>query len=199
LLQPYEWWSRFTMILPAIGAVALVHVVERLRGRPRVALQFASAALVFFGAALATGRIDPAGHGREISAFHVVRLAFEPGRDRTLGKVFHPEYAWLDSIPQDSRIDVELGYEPRFVYPAFGPRFSRPVHRLYAEDNRAFEDQLVDDRAAYVFVGHGKQFDRMASHDPSLTPVYRDDRVSAYRVNQAATAASAAPSGQGRG
>jgi hypothetical protein len=184
LLQPYEWWSRFTMILPALGAVALVHLVERLRGRLRTVLQAATVALVFFGAALATGKVDPAGHGREISAFRVVRLAAEPYRERTLGSLFHSEYAWLDAVPQDARIDVELGDEPRFISPAFGPKFERPIHALLARDERGFKSQLTSDRADYVFVGHGSKLDRLAVRDPALTLVYRNYRVSAYRVGE---------------
>jgi hypothetical protein len=184
LLQPYEWWSRFTMILPALGAVALVHLVERLRGRLRTALQAATVALVFFGAALATGKVDPAGQGREISAFRVVRLAVQPYRDRTLGKLFHPEYAWLDAVPQNARIDVELGYEPRFVSPAFGPKFERPIHGLRTRDERGFKNQLAADRADYAFVGSGSKLGRLAARDTALTLIYRNYRVSAYRVKE---------------
>jgi hypothetical protein len=184
LLQPYEWWSRFTMILPAMGAVALVHAVDRLRGRPRLVLEVATVALVFFGAALATGKVDPAGHGREISAFRVVRLAVEPYRDRTLGRLFHTEYAWLDAVPHDARIDVELGDEPRFISPAFGPTFQRPIHALLARDERSFKSRLTSDRADYVFVGHGSKLDRLAARDTALTLVYRNYRVSAYRVKE---------------
>lgn len=184
LLQPYEWWSRFTMILPAMGAVALVHLVERLHGRLRTALQAATVTLVFLGAALATGKVDPAGHGLEISAFRVVRLAVQPYRERTLGRLFHPEYAWLDAVPQDARIDVELGYEPRFISPAFGPKFERPVRKLRARDERSFKNQLASDRADYVFVGHGSKLDRLAARDEALTLVYRNYRVSAYKVGE---------------
>ena len=45
LVQPYQWWSRFTMILPALGAVALVHTIEGLPSRavrrsPRLATRW---------------------------------------------------------------------------------------------------------------------------------------------------------------
>jgi hypothetical protein len=182
LLQPYQWWSRFTMILPALGAVALVHLVERLQGRLRTVLQVAAVTTVFFGAALATGKVDPGGEGRDISAFRVVGLALEPYRERTVGKLFHPEYAWLDAISPRARIDVELGQEPRFISPVFGPNFERPVRKLRAGDERSFSEQLAFDRANYVFVGHGSKFDRLAARDPALTLVYRNHRVSTYRV-----------------
>jgi hypothetical protein len=183
LLQPYQWWSRFTMILPAMGAVALVHLVERLHGQRQTILEAAVLVLVFFGAALATGKVDPAGHGREISAFRVLSLATQPYRDRTLGKVFHPEYAWLDAVPQHASIDVELGDEPRFISPAFGPRFERPIHALRpARDERSFKNQLASDHADYVFVGDASKLDRLAARDSALTLVYRNYRVAAYRV-----------------
>jgi Dolichyl-phosphate-mannose-protein mannosyltransferase len=188
LLQPYQWWSRFTMVLPAIGAVALVHLVDRVPRRGRTALQVATCVLVFFGAALATGKIDPAGHGQEITAFRVVRLAFEPGKDRTLGKLFHHEYAWLDGVPDNVPMDVELGYEPRFVYPAFGSRFERRVRALRSINARRLRKELARDDPAYLFVGRNSALDRAAARDPALTAVYRDYRVSAYRVLQGAAA-----------
>lgn len=185
LLQPYQWWSRFTMILPALGAVAIVHVVERSRPKPRRVLEVAVVALVLFGAALATGRVDPAGHGRALSAFSVVRLATAPGDERTVGSLFHPEYRWLDRVPFNARIDVELGDEPRFIYPVFGPRFSRPVHALHARTRSAFASELAADRADYVLVGRGSRLDSLAAGEPALASVYRDARVSAYRVSHA--------------
>jgi hypothetical protein len=191
LLQPYQWWSRFTLILPAMGAVALVHLVERSRRRARIGLQLASAVLVLFGAELATRRIAPASRAPEISALRVVQVAFGPARDRTLGRLFFPEYAWLDRIPSHATIDVELGKEPRFVYPDFGPKFSRPVYALRARTARAFEEQVSLDGAAYVFVGHGSPFDRMASDDRALTPIYESHRVSVYRVLPFAATATA--------
>jgi len=184
LLQPYEWWSRFTMILPALGAVAMVHLFERLRSPLRPALEIAVVGLVLFGAAAATGRVDPAGHGRELSAFRVVRLATAPGRERTLGSLFHPEYRWLDSIPPNAPVDVELGDEPRFISPVFGPKFSRPVRALHAHSQQQLTAELAVDRPAYVLVGHGSRLDRLASR-PALDPIYRDRRVSAYRVTPA--------------
>jgi 4-amino-4-deoxy-L-arabinose transferase-like glycosyltransferase len=185
LLQPYQWWSRFTMILPALGAVAIVHLLERLPGRSRTVVAVACVALVVFGAAAATATIDPAGHGRQLSAFRVVRLVTAPSDQRTVGSLFHPEYKWLDRVPSSARVDVELGYEPRFIYPVFGPNFSRPVHALHAESEQALTKELAIDRPAYVLVGRGSSLDRLASSDPTLDAVYRDSRVSAYRVAEA--------------
>jgi Dolichyl-phosphate-mannose-protein mannosyltransferase len=182
VLQPYQWWSRFTMILPAVGAVAIVFVLGRMGGRLRVALQAVVVGLVLFGAALATGRVDPAGHGHELSAFQVVRLATAPGSQRTLGRLFHYEYRWLDHIPINAPIDVELGNEPRFVYPEFGPRFERTVRALRAPDEQALTRQLRADRPAYVLVGHGSRLDKLASASTALHLVYRNYRVAAYRV-----------------
>jgi hypothetical protein len=165
-----------------------VHLIERVPRRGRTVLQVATCALVFFGAALATGKVDPAGHGREITAFRVVRLAFEPGKDRTLGKLFHHEYAWLDQVPDNVPMDVELGYEPRFVYPAFGSKFERKVRGLRSINARRLQRDLGKHDPAYLFVGRNSGLDRVAARDPALTAVYRDYRVSAYRVSQGAAA-----------
>ena len=89
---------------------------------------------------------------------------------------------------------VELGAEPRFLYPVFGPSFGRAVLPLSARTEPAFSRQLRSLRADYVFVGVHSGFNALARRDPRLTLVYRDDRVSAYRVsNQATAAAKSAP------
>ncbi len=194
LVQPYQWWSRFTMILPALGAVALVHTIERLPRRWAEVARVATLVAVLIGAFLATGTIDPAGKGTIINAFKVVRLATAPSDERTLGALFHPEYRWLDSIPANARVAVELGAEPRFLYPVFGPSFGRAVLPLSATTGPAFSRRLRSLRADYVFVGVHSAFNAFARRDPRLTLVYRDDRVSAYRVsNQATAAANSAP------
>jgi hypothetical protein len=87
-------------------------------------------------------------------------------------------------VPQHARIDVELGDEPRFISPAFGPRFERPVHALMARDDRSFRAQLASDRADYVFVEDGGKLDRLAARDTALSLVYRNFRVAAYRVGE---------------
>lgn len=183
LLQPYQWWSRFTMILPALGAVALVQVVERLRGRFRVALSAGVVVAVLFGAAAATAKVDPAGHGRRISAFRVVRLAAAPGRERTVGNLFHPEYRWLDRVPEDAHVAVEVAEEPRFLYPVFGARFTRHVVPLRAADAGGLTRQLGRDRADYAFVARGGLLDRLMSGLPGARRIYRDERVTAWHLN----------------
>jgi hypothetical protein len=149
---------------------------------------------VLIGAFLATGTIDPAGQGKIINALEVVRLAGAPSDGRTVGALFHPEYRWLDSIPKSARVAVELGAEPRFLYPVFGPSFGRAVLPLSATTQPAFTRQLRSLRADYVFVGVHSGFNALARRDRGLALVYQDDRVSAYRVsNQATVAANSAP------
>jgi hypothetical protein len=178
------------MTLPALGAVALVHTIERLPPRFVGAARGVTAVAVLWGAFLATGTIDPAGKGTIINAFKVLRLATAPSSERTVGALFHPEYRWLDSVPENARVAVELGAEPRFLYPVFGPRFSRAVLPLAATTERGFRRRLRSLNAGYVFVGEHSELNSLARRDRGLRLVYRDDRVSAYRVSNHATAAA---------
>jgi hypothetical protein len=102
--------------------------------------------------------------------------------------LFHHEYAWLDGVPDNVPMDVELGYEPRFVYPAFGSRFGRRVRGLRSINAERLRKELATDDPAYLFVGRNSGLDRAAARDPALSAVYRDYRVSAYRVFEEAAA-----------
>src|SRR4029077_8011290 len=64
---PYRWWSRFTIYLAALGAIAVVLVLERIgRRRLQVIGAWGVTVLALAGGALATWSLDPAGYGRKL-------------------------------------------------------------------------------------------------------------------------------------
>lgn len=129
IAQPYQWWSRFTMPLAALGAVAVAFAVDFVPRRwARIVIAGAAGVLAVGGAAVALRVVDPASRAAPLAARSVLSLAGEPASDRTVGRLFYPEYAFVDRMPSHAVVVVDLGARPvRFTYPLFGSAFSRTV------------------------------------------------------------------------
>jgi hypothetical protein len=129
VVQPYAWWARFTIPLMALGAIAIAARAEWAPRRwMRVALPVAALALAGAGVVLSSYEVDPAGHGEPLKATDLVRLVGKPSEERTIGRLFFPEYRFLERVPERATVVVDLHAEPvRFVYPLFGPRHRRDV------------------------------------------------------------------------
>jgi hypothetical protein len=127
IVQPYPWWARFTLVLAAVGAVAVVWSVQWLQRRSlRRALQAAILGLVLLGTLLTVAAVNPASQARPLPARRV--LALVGASERTLGRLFLPEYRFLDEVPATATIVVDLeAPDLRFVYPMFGRGFRRTV------------------------------------------------------------------------
>lgn len=190
-LQPYRWWSRFTMILIAVGVIAVVAVVEALPHRWSTALKGAVVALVALGIAFPTLKIDG-----EFWAHRILSYATAPAHERTIGRISLPAYRWVDDAPSGAKIGVDtsgafLGGAPSvFAYPLFGRRFQHRVYPLPQSSEAAFARALADETISYVFVGRGKIIDlwargavRARCAEPLYDgPLYRGNIVRAYRI-----------------
>jgi hypothetical protein len=134
LVQPLRWWSRFTIPLMALGAVAIVTTAAVSRPGWRRAIHVAALCLATIGVALSSFEVDPASRASPLSARRVVALIGAPRSERTVGVLFFPEYRAVDGIPSDATVDVDLGApEVRFVYPLFGPHLDRRVRPVIAD------------------------------------------------------------------
>ena len=190
-LQPYRWWSRFTMILIAVGVIAIVAVVEVLPRRWSNVLKAAVLGLVALGIAFPTLKIDG-----EFWAPRILSFAGTPTHERTIGRIAVPGYRWVDATPKGARIGVDtsstfLGGAPSvFAYPLFGPRFEHPVYPLPQTAEAAFARTILDKRVSYVSVGRGKRIDRWMQRAARLGCadvmydglLYPSNFVRAYRI-----------------
>jgi Dolichyl-phosphate-mannose-protein mannosyltransferase len=169
-LLPYRWYSRFTIYLPALAAVAIVLVLERLS--PRLLQRFLALVIVVLalaGTALASRSVEPSGHGSPLSSGEVVSLALHPSRPRMVGTLFFHEYAWLETVPQRATIGVEWeAPEIRFLYPLFGSYLDRRVILYDRGDEGAVEASLERDGPDYLFAALGGPYDRWLEHHPGL-------------------------------
>lgn len=129
LVQPFQWWSRFTLPLAAVGAIAVVASVQWLRpALARRALQLGATALVLLGAVLVVVEVNPASRAKPVPMSQVLGLVGAPAQERSIGHLFFPEYRFLEKVPEQATVMVDLEAERvRFIYPLFGPRLQRTV------------------------------------------------------------------------
>ena len=188
-LNPYKWWSRWTIALPAAGAVALVTLIQRTqplvlaRAAKGVTLAVVGVSLWYTTAAI------PANYGRQVRPAEVLRLADAPPRSRTTGAVFLPDYRWVDSIEDDARIGVVLGSTAEtgafsyFFYPLFGPRFGHDVVPVDAPGPDDLVRRVETTRVDYVFLRNDRPERSWAQYDDRHFRVLSTGQVfSAFEV-----------------
>jgi Dolichyl-phosphate-mannose-protein mannosyltransferase len=129
VVQPYAWWARFTIPLMAVGAVGIATSADAAPRRwMRTAIRGAALALATAGVALSSFEVDPAARAEPLPSPDVLRLIGDPPEERTVGRLFFPEYRFVERMPNDATVAVDLRASAvRFVYPLFGPRHQRDV------------------------------------------------------------------------
>jgi hypothetical protein len=169
-IQPYRWWSRFTIVLAALGALAIVAAaVHAPRRWMRRAVRVAALVLALAGVALASREVDPAARARSLPARDVLALVGAPAARRSAERVFFGEYRFLERVPDDATVVVDLhAAQVRFVYPLFGPRHSRRVLAATAGAPPA---------GSWVVTGAGRPLDRRLRADARFRPAFADRGV----------------------
>ena len=171
LVQPFRWWARFTLPLAAVGVIAVVLTVQWLGpGIIRRAIQWGATGLALLGAALVIVEVDPASQAKPLPAERVLRLVGKPGHERSIGHLFFPEYRFLDQVPPNATVMVDLEAKPvRFIYPLFGPRLQRTVLP---------SGSGPPPKSAWVVTARGRPLDaELAASRPGPVSDERDVRV----------------------
>jgi hypothetical protein len=164
VVQPFHWWARFTLPLAAVGAIAVVFAAHSLRtGITRRALQVGVVGLALLGAVLVVAKVNPASRATPLPMSRVLGLVGASAPERSIGHLFFPEYRFLDELPDEATVVVDLDAPAvRFVYPLFGPRLQRTVVPagqgsppdsawVVTSRGRPLDDQLVRSRAGPAF------------------------------------------------
>lgn len=186
ILTPSNWWSRFTLVIVAPGAVALVYLLERIRRRSlALALQAAVIVAVVTGCALASKRYTVT---RPFTANEIASAVGDPRSERTLGKLVLPEYAWTDAVPESSRVGVYPADVPNgFVYSLFGSDFRNDVIGLSKRVLTASSlvQTLRGSRIDYFVTDRNSKRDQIARANPDALDLVSDvGDVRVYRVNR---------------
>ena len=179
-LQPYRWWSRFTIDLLAIGAIALFSVTASLPRRLAGVTHWLIVLLVAMGLSYSTPTKS------------VLSRLGEPRGERSIGDVVAPWFKWVDDVHAGSRIAVDttvpwVGAPPDiwFFYPLFGSRFGNDVIPLARELREARgREELSTEKMSYVVVGRTGPFvewARTQARAGCLKSVFADEHAFAYR------------------
>jgi hypothetical protein len=202
LLGPYGWWARFTVPLVAASALAIGWFWQ-LRGNRalEISLRMAVVGLAAAGLWIASWRIDSGAFASHYRPVQVLRLAVKPTAERSFGRVWVGDLAWLDRLHGSNRI--AFGTAVPFVSTLAGPRLSNGVellprppgrtgvhgvqHRVALPGQPATRVGLGEFITArgidYVFVRIGTRDDRWARRHPRLLRVVSPGRAfRAYRV-----------------
>jgi hypothetical protein len=185
-LQPYRWWSRFTIDLLAAGAIALFLVNQWLPRRIAVFVPWAAVVLVVAGMSYSTPTKS------------VLSRLDQPREQRSIGDVVAPWFRWVDDVPAGSRIAVDVtvpwvGAPPEiwFFYPLFGSRFENEVFPLPTELNAPRREQLAAQEIAYVVVGARGRYVEWAQAEARagcFSRVFADEHALVYRRTPGCTA-----------
>jgi hypothetical protein len=191
-LQPYRWWSRFTIALLAPGLVAVVVFVDTGRSRA-LTLAVRSLTLVFAAVAVWLGSSHVARWDHDYGVGDTIELAGRPGSQRTLGSLFLPSFRWVDHVEPGARIAVAIPVvinrdqcpggiceDLPFFYGLYGRHFRHRVHRLDTPTRRGTLEWMRTRRIGYVYVARRSRYARWLSMEPGFVPLYRDKRVTAY-------------------
>jgi hypothetical protein len=168
LLQPYKWWTRFTIVpIGVVSILAIVYVVEKSPALVSRLLQVASLILVCIGVWYSNYHIET-GLGPAVTASEVVRLASDPP---TIGYL-DPEFSWVDRLGPHQAIAVDTGSPgpanaPRFLffYPLFGSGFEHRVIPLSGKTSTAVVHLLRKENTRYAFVSRGGFYDSLLKND----------------------------------
>ena len=193
-IQPYRWWTRFTIFLLAPALVAIVVFVDRTRSRGlRIAVQSVALGCVAFSLWFSSTHF--VGWGHTYDAGQVISTAQKPVSQRTLGRLFLPELRWVDSVEPRARIAVYQYFSthtdefPPF-YALWGRHFKHRVYALPKRSRAATLAWLKDHSIGYVYVRRGTPQDNWLRADPRYRVLFSDARVAAYATTRAAPAAS---------
>ena len=179
-LQPYRWWSRFTIDLLAVGAIALFFVMEWLPQRLAGGVRWLVVLVAVAGMAYSTPTKSV-----------LSRLA-QPRDERSIGDVVAPWFRWVDDVPAGSRIAVDttvpwVGAPPEiwFFYPLFGSRFENDVLPLAQGKRMPTLQRLSADDIDYVVVGARGRYvtwSQAAVRERCLRSVFADAHARVFHL-----------------
>lgn len=178
LVQPDHWYSRYTIGISALGAIAVAWAMTA-SWRPawaRAALGVATLLLATGAGWIATRTVAPTADFKNIGLRTVIRDIVD-GR-RTVGAVFNPQYRWVDRIHGEA-----IALDPFSVH-MFSPLAGRSFeNRLVALPRRTnLRAWLRTHDVAYIATLKGSYYDLQALGDPTLFKKVGGGRLRGYRV-----------------
>jgi hypothetical protein len=175
LVQPTPWWGRYTLFIVGFACVAYAGLLSVLRhGWSRWARAIVQTLCVTLAAVSLWYQHPP-------ELFAKLRMAGElPRTERTLGQLYYSDYAFLDGLPNGTRIALRFG---DFAYPFFGDHFQNKVYALQMKDEASFWRLIQEEQIDILFTITQEPYDDWANSRPDvMEPLLMRERYAAYRV-----------------
>lgn len=161
-VQPADWWSRYTMFIVAIGAIAFAWALEAISmvwARGALQVMMAGAIMITLVYSLTQWNFSPS------VAYHAAKLT---SSERTVGRLWLPQYAWVDNVPPGSRIAMtQYSTDMWTAYPLFGLHYVNHVDQVTATSADSFYQQLQREQDNYVWAPAGSTYLTWANADPA--------------------------------
>jgi len=166
LAQPYNWWSRFTMLILAAGMIGVSYIIQEAPRRLATPLKATVLALVLVGLWFSTAKID-----NGFSAPSILRRLVYPGeRIEAAEAVYGGAFEVTRRAEPGARIGADTASEffgggPRiwYFYPLFGSSFDHFVYPLRGADRQRLSSYLTARRVDYVIVAREGKFSSLAN------------------------------------
>jgi hypothetical protein len=179
LLQPGNWWSRYTIFFIAPGIVAICYGAQHIRwwgGREFLKGSAVLLSLISIFFATTQGFF---------AAPFVASILSTPKVEWTYGRIIDSEFLWVDAIPNGSRIGTPAPDGEHYAFfPLFGSRLENKVYIITAQSKDEFEQIAQADHIQYYFTLSGTTDAQWADEDPThfrLIDTTRNNRV--YEVS----------------
>lgn len=146
LIQPSNWWSRYTLYIVAFGSCAFVYILSKITHK------MVKYIIIIF-TLLCVMMMSYLGYDHIFYNMpYVEQVLTWPKETRTLGNTLRQEYRWADSVPEGSII-ASTSLNP-FMYPLFGKEYTNKVIPISTEllTKEEYLDMLHDNQVDYIFV-----------------------------------------------
>lgn len=183
MLEPANWWARYTLFMIALGAWAFAYMVSmNRRAWLRKVLSGMLLAVICGSYALGAGLFFLF-HKRDSNLMvqAIFRTLHTPPQDRTVGQVVFPEYAWVDQLTAPTTIGCTD--QIPFVYALFGRGARNDVLRVHGDSANTLIRQVKAYHVQFLMTEKDEMYDRWAAVHPEAFQLYRSEgKYDVYQV-----------------
>jgi len=183
LLQPANWWGRYTLFMVALGTWSFVFTISRIRSNRLKATVYSLVLIIICGAYIAGGVVFMSANKRisSLVSTAVHNALHTPAAERTVGSVVFPEYRWVDKLAQPAHIGFTLNVQ--FPYPLFGRHAANDVVWIHDTSEQAFIQDIKYHDVQYLMTEKGDVYDEWAKRNRQLFQRYRSSvKYNVYQI-----------------
>ncbi|MFD1678221.1 hypothetical protein [Alicyclobacillus fodiniaquatilis] len=165
ILQPANWWGRYTLFMIPLGAWSFVYICARLRQKWLWTTLYSLVLVIVCGSygvgAALFAKMDTQHASQVVQAVH--NAFATPPQARTVGSVVYPEYHWVDALKGPTNIG--MADDVPFPYPLFGDHAKNNVYKFQMQSRATFLHEVQVEDIRYIMTVKGDPYDKWARQD----------------------------------